>query len=130
MTINLTEQDVIDTGENLLWTVRFETQSNVNQSGMEKYVSFYKESPAGEDIEVCVFYEDIEDIPSAVHEYYIDFDPEEHVHMWLEAKRNGIANVPYITELVEDSIAIERMILKLYLALQDCYERKCHDGEV
>ncbi len=94
--------------EELDWTVRFETQERNGKT--EKYVYFAQYSPAGEDFSFYVFYEEIEDIPDEVTHYYIDFDPDEHIEMWLEAKRNGVSGVPTARQLVKDADDIDKML--------------------
>ena len=49
-------------------------------------VELEKYSPAGEDFLMCV---DIEKFPEAVTEYAAGFDIDDHIAMWIEAKRNG-----------------------------------------
>lgn len=43
-------------------------------------------SPAGEDFLVCV---NVENFPDEILDYSDDFDPDEHIEMWLEARANG-----------------------------------------
>ena len=69
-----------------------------------------KYSPAGEDFSICV---EIDDFPRSVAEYAADFDTEEHVEMWIEAKRNGFAGVPSAYELAKDADAIQEMLDEL-----------------
>lgn len=51
--------------------------------------------------------------------YYENFDIDEHIEMWVEAKQNGVSGVPSIRELVDDAEEIEAMILKLLQTLQE-----------
>ena len=50
--------------------------------------------------------------------YYEDFDIDEHIEMWIEAKRSGTSGVPSTRELVKDAEAIDGMISELSQALQ------------
>lgn len=65
-------------------------------------------SPAGEDFFITMsyknFYDDIQDY---------EFDAEDHVYMWLEAKRNKVRSAPDIFTLVQDAKDIDEMIEKL-----------------
>ena len=71
-------------------------------------------SPAGEDLVICV---DVKDFPMSVAEYSNNFDVDEHVEMWLEARQNGTAGVPPARILVHDAEDIEKMLLDLVDAL-------------
>lgn len=48
-------------------------------------------SPAGEDFLVCV---NVENFPDEILDYSDDFDPDEHIEMWVEARANGRQDVP------------------------------------
>lgn len=43
-------------------------------------------SPAGEDFLVCV---NVENFPDEILRYSDDFDLDEHIEMWVEARANG-----------------------------------------
>ena len=102
--------------EALDWTVEF------SENGDDRYVEFFQYSPAGEDFSICVFFNCIEDIPRKVTEYYEDFDIDEHIEMWIEAKRNGVSGVPSTRKLVEDAKDIDEMLENLSDALRDAYD--------
>lgn len=53
----------------------------------------------------------------SVAEYSNNFDVDEHVEMWLEARQNGTAGVPPARILVHDAEDIEKMLLDLVDAL-------------
>ena len=74
------------------------------------WVEIEKHSPAGEDFLMCV---EAENFPDAVREYYLDFDVDEHIEMWIEARRNGTGGVPSTRELVKDAEDIEKMLEEL-----------------
>lgn len=73
-------------------------------------------SPAGEDFLMCV---EVENFPQAVYEYYEDFDADEHIAMWIEAKRNGVGGVPDTRRLVHDAEDIEKELEELADALAE-----------
>lgn len=79
-------------------------------------VELEKYSPAGEDFLMCV---EIENFPAAVMEYYEDFDVDEHIAMWIEAKQHGTSGVPSARELVHDAEAIDKMLEELADALAE-----------
>lgn len=86
------------------------------------YVEMYQHSPAGEDFSMMIDF-DAEDQCSSFRDnlesYYENFDIDEHIEMWVEAKQNGVSGVPSIRELVDDAEEIEAMILKLLQTLQE-----------
>jgi hypothetical protein len=71
-------------------------------------------SPAGEDF---IFYVSIENFVDDVAKYAANFDVDDHIEMWLEAKRNGVSGVPSARVLVEDAYAIDEMLHELASAL-------------
>lgn len=94
--------------EKLDWAVSAYTDDG--RVELEKY------SPAGEDFIMCV---DVENFPDAVAEYYEDFDVDEHIEMWVEAKRNGTSGVPSVRRLAIDAEAIDDMLKELAYALKE-----------
>lgn len=57
-------------------------------------------SPAGEDFLVCV---NVENFPDEILDYSDDFDPDEHIEMWVEARANGRQDVPGVRRLAKDA---------------------------
>lgn len=45
-----------------------------------------------------------------IYNYYVNFDVDEEVEMWLEAKRNGLQGVPGARELVFEESIIEETL--------------------
>lgn len=82
-------------------------------------------SPAGEDFSFIV---SLEDLPEKVHSFIFNFDVDEHVEMWIEAKREGVSGVPTTRELVDDAEAIEQMLEELSRALLDHKKDMVVDG--
>lgn len=79
-------------------------------------VELEKFSPAGEDFIICV---SVKDLPREVMEYYEDFDVDEHIEMWVEARRNGVSGVPSVRRLAIDAEQIEEMLKELAYALAE-----------
>ena len=77
-------------------------------------VELGKYSPAGEDFSFRV---EKEDFTEHVQEYAADFDQDEHIEMWIEARHNGVRGVPSARELVKDAEAIDQMLRDLAAAL-------------
>lgn len=91
--------------EELEWSVTADDGGNVE---LEKY------SPAGEDFIVTVGAENFVD---NVKEYAASFDQEEHIEMWISARRSGVRGVPTAKELVKDAEDIDAMLKELAAAL-------------
>lgn len=108
------EQKYLDVLDKLDWDVTDYTDDG--RVELEKY------SPAGEDFLVLV---EVEDFPAKVDEYAYDFDIDEHIEMWIEARRNGVSGVPSTRELVKDAEDIQDMLNELADALNEAdYLRK------
>lgn len=93
----------------------------------EKYneVELSKSSPAGEDFSFIV---SLEDIPDKVHSFSFNFDVDEHVDMWISARRAGVSGVPNTRALADDAEAIEQMLEELSCALLDHKKGMAVDG--
>jgi len=92
-----------------------ELYAHVEQESAGCYdISFYTD--AGEDFHTSVHAADAEDFAHAMYDAYMDFDPEEHVTMWLNAKESGTSGVPDVITLVHDAEAIEKWLEQLSLA--------------
>lgn len=77
-------------------------------------------SPAGEDYLVCV---NVENFPDEILDYSDDFDPDEHIEMWVEARANGRQDVPGARRLAKDAEDIQKELDELAFELQEA-ERK------
>lgn len=97
---------IIDAAEKLDWSVYVDKDNN--------YIEFEKYSPAGEDFSFSV---GAEDVIEEVKAYASDFDIDEHIEMWIEARHNGVRGVPSIRELVKDAEDIDKMLQELAIEL-------------
>lgn len=79
-------------------------------------VEIEKYSPAGEDFSICV---EVENFPEAVAECAAGFNIDEHIAMWIEAKRHGVKGVPSTRELVHDAEDIDKMLQEFAAALAE-----------
>ena len=79
-------------------------------------VDFRKYSPAGEDFSFTV---NAKEAAKEIYEYYDGFDVDEHIEMWIEARKNGVSGVPSTSRLVEDAEAISEMLKELADAVMD-----------
>lgn len=81
-------------------------------------VSLQQHSPAGEDFEFSVDTAE-SDFVEEVKRYAADFDIDEHIEMWIEAKHNNVPGVPSARELVRDAEAIDGMLQALAATLAE-----------
>lgn len=80
-------------------------------------------SPAGEDLVISVGGMTPEGMIKDIIEYANNFDPDENIEMWIEARHNGVGGIPSIRVLVEDADAIERMLEELADKVRELKER-------
>ena len=97
-------QKYLDKLEQLDWVV--------NES--ESWIELEQYSPAGEDF---IFSVSADNFVDDIKEYAANFDPDEHIEMWVTAKYNGGKDIPSIRELVEDADAIDKMLQELAIAM-------------
>ncbi len=86
----------------------------VSQCGNDFEIRQY--SPAGEDFIFYISAESVEEAISEIEQYAENFDEDDHVEMWVEAKYHGSGNreaIPSIRELVYDAEAIHNMLSEL-----------------
>ena len=79
-------------------------------------VELEKYSPAGEDFSFVV---KADGFVENVKEYAAGFDVDEHIEMWIMAKRSGTQGVPSARELVHDAEDIDKMLQELATALAE-----------
>lgn len=85
---------------------------------------FKQSSPAGEDFFFSINANEHKEVWREVRRYANDFDPDEHIEMWVLAKYQGGKNIPSIRKLVEDADDINEMLDKLADALYEVTEFK------
>lgn len=81
-----------------------------------------KPSPAGEDFGFYIHKSEAEDADGFAREvrrFADEFDPDENVEMWVEAKRNGGKGIPDVRTLVQDADDIQEMLDNLADALTE-----------
>lgn len=113
----LTKAKIENVAESLGWGVSWQTEE-YPKGKTEKLVEFRQYSPAGEDFSFYVFYDALTDLAHELYTCWQDFDVDEHVKMWLDAKQNGVGGVPDVVTLVEDAKEIESMLEELYDAVK------------
>lgn len=67
-----------------------------------------------QDAPYC-FYVDIDDIDGAAYEEYQNFDEDDFITLWLEAKKNGVKGVPDIRGLLQAAEDIEDSLEALFI---------------
>lgn len=103
----MTYKEIIYLSEQLGWSVDEEIEDT------RHLFEFSQMSPAGEDF---LFYVDGETPHSLIHEVFVyaeNFDEDEHISMWLQAKDSEVQGVPSARELVDDAKAIQDMLNEL-----------------
>ena len=108
------ENKMIEAAEKLGWSVTIDR----NDGAWE----FSQSSPAGEDFSFTAGGTDLESVIEDVKDYACHYDIDEHIEMWIGARRNGVAGVPSTRELVTDAEAIDKMLQELAIALQELEE--------
>lgn len=108
---------LLDKAEEMGWN----WEAYVEPDNRRTYVEIGQSSPAGEDFSMTIDFDEenqADSFKDSLESYYEDFDIDEHIEMWIEAKRSGTSGVPSTRELVKDAEAIDGMILELSQALQ------------
>ncbi len=106
-------QKLLDKVEYLGWRYKVYEDGSI---GLENW------SPAGEDL----LFETQEGATadSFLHDLYVnadEFDPDEHVEMWVEARMCGRKDVPPARVLAKDADEIADMYWDLFYGVQDAY---------
>lgn len=108
---------LLDKAEEMGWN----WEAYIEPDSRRTYVEIGQSSPAGEDFSMTIDFDEenqADSFKDSLESYYEDFDIDEHIEMWIEAKRSGTSGVPSTRELVKDAEAIDGMILELSQALQ------------
>lgn len=109
-------QKLIDIVEELGWKACIDKcREEDPYNGRTDYdIELSQYSPAGEDFCISFTFDGtIEELAKEVRDYADTFDEEDHVMMWLGAKKTGMSGVPSAKELVEDAEAIQKMLDEL-----------------
>ncbi|MDR2043432.1 MAG: hypothetical protein LBQ15_03515 [Clostridium sp.] len=104
--------------ENHDWTVIDDDDATVELS---------KYSPAGEDFS---FTADKKGFVESVKQYAAGFNIDEHIEMWIEARKNGVRGVPSTRELVKDAEDIDKMLRELAAAVWREEENQCKMNKI
>lgn len=118
MALELQLKNMIYRAEELGWTY----------NGMEEeksgrcFIELENESPAGEDLNVSIEFDkgnQVESFLNSLWNLYDDFDVDDHIEMWVEARSNGVQGVPSVRRLCVDAEEIERMYGQLFSELEE-----------
>lgn len=87
-------------------------------SGGNKWVTFSKYSPCGQDFSMELSYINLEQLIEEVWKYYDSYDPSEEAYIWLDDSGHGKNGAPYeMTDVYDDMVACQNMVKDLYDAL-------------
>ena len=71
-------------------------------------------SPAGEDFGFLIYHNnDVKTVIKEISQYAENFDIDEHIELWIEARHNGVQGIPGTRELVKDAEDIQKMLDEL-----------------
>lgn len=99
--------------ESLGWSVDVDKN---DKDSTEFYVDFRQSSPAGEDFGETVWLDEKDSFSEQVSKIaaqFNEFDIDEHIEIWIEAKKNGVSGVPSCRDLVHDAEDIYDMLEEL-----------------
>ena len=100
------------------------TYSNNGENGVYVY-EFSKYSPAGEDFNFSIWSKpDIISISKEIEQYSDNFDSDEHIEMWVEA-RDNVSGVPDVSTLAQDARDIDKMLQEFSGALSYYCDKIC-----
>lgn len=97
---------LLDKAEEMGWN----WEAYIEPDNRRTYVEIGQSSPAGEDFSMTIDFDEenqADSFKDSLESYYEDFDIDEHIEMWIEAKRSGTSGVPSARELVKDAEAID-----------------------
>ena len=107
--------------EELLANNDVEVHEYQNGENEEIELEFY--SSAGEDF---IFSVSKDNFVNDVYRYSEEFDPEEHVEMWVEAKRDSSrTDIPNVFTLVKDAEWIQNFLKEIAEKLRDRRNELC-----
>lgn len=99
--------DIVNAAKKLGWNITEYEDGTLN---------FQQFSPAGEDFSFDV---NKECAVQEIYKFYEDFDIDEHILKWAEAKLAGVAGIPSLRRLVIDAENIDDMLEKLACAVSN-----------
>ncbi len=101
---------IVDLTESLDWGIIYENGE----------FSFSKYSPAGQDFNMYITADTLEELSEEMNEYYNDFDCSQEAYMWLDYSGHGTNGAPYeMKDVYEDMEACQEMIRELAGAIQN-----------
>ena len=101
----MTKKQLIKKCEDLEWNIKIDNN----------YYLFNKFSPEGQDFNIEVYAENINEVIEQIYERYNNFDVSEETYLWLDNTGHGVNGAPYdMKDLYEDMENCKEMILELY----------------
>ena len=102
---------ITDVAEQLHWSAVYNFR--------DKEFEFQKHSPAGQDFNMSISANSIEELSEKLYERYNDFDCSEETYWWLDNTGHGRNGAPYdMKDLYEDMEACQEMIRELAVEIQ------------
>lgn len=96
-------------------------QEYQNGENIELELGFH--SKAGED---CIFTVSKEEFVTDLYHLSEDWDPEEHVEMWIEAKQDmSRTDIPHVFTLIEDAKWIQSFLKEIAEKVRDRRNELC-----
>ena len=83
---------LLDKAEEMGWN----WEAYIEPDNRRTYVEIGQSSPAGEDFSMVIDFDEenqADSFKDSLESYYEDFDIDEHIEMWIEAKRSGTSGV-------------------------------------
>ena len=100
--------------KNLEWNVDWEINNG------NKWVTFSKFSPYGQDFNIELYYVNYDQLVDELDRYYENFDVSSEAYLWLDSDGHGKNGAPYeMIDVYNDMKACEEMMYELYQALED-----------
>ena len=78
---------LLDKAEEMGWN----WEAYIEPDGRRTYIEMGQASPAGEDFSMTIDFDEenqADSFKDSLESYYEDFDIDEHIEMWIEAKRS------------------------------------------
>ena len=105
---------IINTAESLEWSVTY-------NGGGE--FDFQKFSPAGQDFNMSISANSLDELKENLYEWYKNYDCSEEAYLWLDESGHGKNGAPYdMKDVYEDMEACVDMVKELAADIQNIQE--------
>jgi len=105
-----TADKIIKAAESLDWSVTYESGE----------FDFQKYSPAGQDFNMSITGNTLDELKENLYEWYRSYDCSEEAYLWLDKSGHGTNGAPYnMKDLYDDMQACEDMVKELAEKIQE-----------